>query len=487
MLKNDSFSSFLQSISSSITIGIIYFLILKYLGKDSLGVYSLIVGFFSFFSIFGTGVSGTLLRYLPPLDKKLESNVVANLLNSALILNGLIGLIILLLFILFKIEIVQFYFIDLFKSNDFQTYFNLSLIIFYLNLFNTTFLFYFDGIQLIHVRNKIVITSSIILLLTFLTLLYLKYGLMSIFIGLLAQSISQLMYYVYKVLKLNHKFKLKIRSWSIFYSYGNKFQFLNIIIAFQEFIIRHLITRFFNLASVGIYEIISKIFIQLKSLITLLVYPVLPKITKSFYKKESSSELFFLFLKMKNFIFHFGSIVFSTFFSIGTLSLVWFFKDDLTSFNDTIVIFSTISIANYIGLLTVPIYYFIQGIGMIRKLIFYHSICTFVSIILYYFFNKTLEIKYFNIPFLFAMIICSSYLLYSFNKIAKFDFFGKLNFNHFFIVINLVAHGIFMFFDKFHFHNINFYFFTASVLIFLNIISVYKSKQYFTYNYFNEK
>jgi O-antigen/teichoic acid export membrane protein len=486
MLKNDSISSLFQSIVSALSIGVIYFLIIKYLGNESLGIYSLVVGFFSFFSIFGTGVSGTLLRYLPPLDKLIESILVSNLLNTALILNGLIGLLLLFLFILFRIEIVHFYFIDLSKSIDFSTFFNLSLITFFINIFNTTFLFYFDGIQLINVRNKIVIVSSIVLLVIFLGLLNFDFGLISIFYALLAQSISQLFSYVYKVLSLGHKFNFKIQSISKFFNYGNKFQLLNLIIAFQEFVIRHLISRYFNLGSVGIYEVLSKIFIQIKSLITLMVYPVLPKITRSFYNGDEKAELGIHFSKMKDFIFIFGTFIFSSFFSSGALFLLWFYKNDIKTLNDSLIIFSTISLANFIGLLTVPVYYFIQGIGNIKNLIFYHSICTLISIFFYYSFSEEIEIKYFNIPFLFAMIICSIYLLYTFNKLASPPLILSKNFNFLFILVNFLLQGSFLFFDILDFYNYYLMFLISTILLLINIYSFFKFKLFLFSTYFNE-
>lgn len=486
MLKNDSISSFFQSIVSALSIGVIYFLIIKYLGNESLGIYSLVIGFFSFFSIFGTGVSGTLLRYLPPLDKLNESKLVSNLLNTALILNGLIGLFFVFLFILLRIEIVHYYFIDLSKSIDFFTFFNLSLITFFINIFNTTFLFYFDGIQLINVRNKIVIVSSVVLLVIFLVLLIFDFGLISIFYALLAQSISQLFSYLYKVQRIGHKFNVEFQNISKFFNYGNKFQLLNLIIAFQDFIIRHLISRYFNLGSVGIYEVLSKIFIQIKSLITLMVYPVLPKITRSFYNGEEKSELGIHFSKMKDFIFIFGTFIFSSFFSSGALFLLWFYKNDIKVLNDSLIIFSTISLANFIGLLTVPMYYFIQGIGNIKNLIFYHSICTLISIFFYYNFSEEIEIKYFNFPFLFAMIIASIYLLFTFKKHASLYLILSKNYILLLILVSFLLQGSFLFFDIFDFYNYYLMLLISTILLLTSIYSFFKFKLFHLSKFINE-
>ena len=79
VVKNSVFSV-LQIILSTLCYVVIYYLILHKLGKTELGVWSIITSLPIAISVFGSGVSGCVLRYIPVYnvqkDKKAFNEII---------------------------------------------------------------------------------------------------------------------------------------------------------------------------------------------------------------------------------------------------------------------------------------------------------------------------------------------------------------------------------------------------------------------------
>lgn len=458
-VRYSAISSLIQSIITSATFLILYLIILKVYGDEYLGFYSLLAGLIPFYGIFGTGIAGVILRYVPAIistDKKLEHE---KYLSTGLKINILIGLSLSIIFLLVKEFTYEYYFNNSFSYDFFSFNYNLTCVIIMINYVNIIFMFFFDSIKQITKRNIVVIISNICLIFSALLLIYNDFNFSSIFIALALQSLTQFVFYILFLKQMKYKinlFSFEIFEQKKFLNFGNKFQLLNLLIILQDVILKYLISKYISLSGLGLYELFTKLFTQFKTVFTLSLYPFLPRLTRFFELRSNKIKI--VFDKMNKLTVHLGSILSSLFFVSFSLLLIILNKNNNDfSITDQIFVASNISISIYFTIYLLPIYYFFQAIGKIRYLNVFHGLYTIIVVFLFLFFKSYIDFKFLYLPSLVAIIVSSFILFKYFRNYLKrnqlnldINFEKSVLFNfttHFFVmIISLINYNYFILF-----------------------------------------
>lgn len=407
-------TSIIQSFTTAFVFLFFYFVIQNLFGNEFLGIYSLFIVYLSLFNVFSLGIGGSILRYIP-LSSDKEKKL---LLMSGLMLTTIINFTVVVSLYFFKNKIYNLFLDEKFEHSLYQLLFPLFLWCIFTQGYNTLFQHYLDSKELIHKRNFVIIFSNIIILIFILLIQYLTLTSYYIFLAHLLYLLLQFIFYIPSLKFDRNDFKnFGFSQTRLIISYAPKFQLLNIIIIAQDAIIKTLIASYLNLSSLGIYEFITKIFIQLKTLFSLFIFPFLPRLTKvSDYSFKSAVKISHSIYKKITSISCYLTLTVS-------ISLIFYFSFINISENldQIILLLCTIGFTMYLNIETLPFYYVLQSNGEIKYLNIYHFIYLSICITLFLVLKNNLKISYIYIPHFIATIFSFTYLIYKTKKISNFE------------------------------------------------------------------
>ncbi|WP_343522476.1 polysaccharide biosynthesis C-terminal domain-containing protein [Pedobacter sp.] len=268
-------------------IGVVYFFLYKYLlkqlGVEMLGVWSVVMATSSIANIANFGVATSVVRFVALYLKEDTQERINELIFTAVIFIAgffsVLGLIILpsAHFILSRIIDVKYVDVAL-KILPF------SLICLIVNAIAGVYASVLDGMQKNYIRSLIFTLSSIVLLgLTF--LLTPAYGLKGVVFAQLAQSVFTILGCLFLVMKITKYNQLKWQ-WNkeIFkeiFAYGIKFQVISISAMLNEPVTKLLMAKFGGLQFTGYYEMANRLIMQLRGVIINANQSLMPLMVKS--------------------------------------------------------------------------------------------------------------------------------------------------------------------------------------------------------------
>lgn len=275
-------------------IGVVYFFLYKYLlkqlGVEMLGVWSVVMATSSIANIANFGVATSVVRFVALYLKEGAEDQINKLIFTAVIFIAgffsLLGLIILPFAHFILSRIIDVHYVDIALN-----ILPFSLICLIVNAIAGVYASVLDGMQKNYIRSLIFTVSSIVLLgLTF--ILTPSHGLKGVVFAQLAQSIFTILACLILVMRITKYNQFKWQ-WSkeIFkeiFAYGVKFQVISISAMLNEPVTKLLMAKFGGLQFTGYYEMANRLIMQLRGVIINANQSLMPLMVKSSEDKQSN-------------------------------------------------------------------------------------------------------------------------------------------------------------------------------------------------------
>lgn len=427
---------------------IVYALINKNLGKEFLGVWSLVVAATSIGQISNLGFSNSLVRYLPEMILKNRKDDIDRMIGTINSTNFILTLPLLVL-LYFPAIIYASYLLNPSQLLVFKSVIPLSMGGLFINNLFSVYSYLLDAMQKYYLRCIVQITGWI-LFLALSILLMPRYGLYGVAVAFFVQYLVQFalvlfVAYFKKLLQKIAPFHFDKKSFQMVSSFGLKSQYISILVIFFDPLIKFFITKNIGLSATANYEIGNKIVMQARNLLVSANQVIIPKIV---IQKEASTEnQYFKEISAKNIFF---SVTAGMLVLLFAPLAVYFFsnkQDDILM--QCIIILNIGWVCNMI---TSVHYYCSIGLDKIGRLVLYHIALSLSVIILYFILNHYLHVTilYYAVPSvaLFLGSIYNSYILsqkienvFSWLRSAYFLYFLSVSFFllgcHFFKVTKL--------------------------------------------------
>lgn len=413
LVKNSLFS-ILQIVLSTLSYVVIYFLILHRLGKPELGVWSIITSLPIAISVFGSGVSGCVLRYIPVYNVKNDKKAFNEILFNGILFNVLFGGIIVVLGYFFSSEILRFLFSEKSLPLRYIPLFHLSLLTFYFNFISSVLLFAIDGLQLIYLRNKIVIYCAV--LFCFIATFFIYYwDLKGILLAQLIQSVLLLLFAFAVIVKVQlfdvSFFKFNKIYFKLFLTYGQGFQAISISILIFEPLTKYFLNKYFNLSTVGIYDLVSRAVTQIRVLIVSAVQVITPLVSKNHEENELNiQDIYSKTIRGASLL---SFVLFSSLICFGMIIISYLDKNNS---NQYLFITLLLCISYYYNIIASTAYSILIGLGKLKNIIFSHFLLSILNILFFLLFGEHLLNSFIILPTALALIISSVYLIIIFEK-----------------------------------------------------------------------
>jgi O-antigen/teichoic acid export membrane protein len=404
-------------------IGIIYFFLyrylLKHLGVELLGVWSVVMATSSVANLANFGMSTSVVRFVALYVKSGDTAKINKLIFTAVIF-------VLALFVALSLLIVPFAQILLAKVVDAEhvaialRILPYSIICLILNSVGGVYASVLDGMQKNYLRSLIYTFSSIVLLVAT-YLLTNRYGLQGVVFAQLAQSVFAILGCLLLVINLTSYNPFKWQwSKSIFkeiFAYGLKFQFISLAAMFNEPITKILMAKFGGLQFTGYYEMANRLIMQLRGVVINANQSLIPLMVKSDHQEtetENSNEkiykLSFLCVSLISIVLMFLPVYVS-----GIISGVWI--GHYESIFDLILFITAVSM--YINLLCGPAYFAMLSEGNLNSIMISQIVIALVNVMVGYGLGMVYGGMGVVSGWLIAVVLGTSYLIFQYARQSK--------------------------------------------------------------------
>jgi O-antigen/teichoic acid export membrane protein len=370
-LQNRITLNAMSSAVQVIIVGLVYFflyrMLVRVLGIELLGVWSLIIAASTIAGIANFGIQPAIIKYVAEFNASGDQVRINKLLFTAVL-----ALILIFVSTASLVYIIAVFFLDNLME---LKYVKLSLVLIpvmyiglLLNTIGSTLASALEGFQKNYIRN---IFTAIISVCYFLIALIVvpDYGLFGLAIAQLIQATAFLIVSYYFVKRSCPDLKIFRWNWDrivfkMLFSFGSKMQIVSICQMLTDPLTKILLSRFHGISVLGFFEMASKFVTQLRQVIAGITQVTLPVVShlsmtnkpaiKYIYEKSLS------FVILSAFPMFAGIILFSPF-----LSSIWIGKTDPTFLNCTYIL----SLGMLINLLCVPAYFNSLGEGKLNGIL----------------------------------------------------------------------------------------------------------------------
>jgi O-antigen/teichoic acid export membrane protein len=266
----NAITSAAQVIVISAILFILYRFLLRTIGVDHLGIWSLVLATTSVTQIAHLGLSGSVIKFVAKYVARDEKEHVLGIIQTAVISLGVVvGIVILAGYPVIKWVLgLVVPSESLFIAVEILPYALLSL---WLMIITSIFQSGLDGYQRFDIRNLLLIGGAFIhLILCF--ILTPRHGLVGLAYAKVAQNILTLLFswimlkkYIPRLPFIPHKWNKNLFKEII--GYGISFQMISFAQLFYDPVTKALLSRFGGLSMVGYYEMASKMILQFRALI----------------------------------------------------------------------------------------------------------------------------------------------------------------------------------------------------------------------------
>ncbi len=404
------------------------------LGMEQIGLWSIVTTLTSIGNIGTFGITGSLVKFSAELKSKGERETIIGLLNSCILLmSGLIIVFLAILYIfslLFLGSFVDTKFIDL--AFALLPY---SFFIFFLSTIGYLILSVVEGLNKSWQKNVVVIVSNILLLL-FASVWIDKYGIYGIFYAQIVQA-ATILFLAFVLIRLNfvsYSFIVLNRNRELLRritNYGLKFQSVSILQLLGEPVTKFFLSRYGGLGLVGVFEMASRVVIQVRGIFVAIISNLLPKLVDihSNHPNEKVRDVFkhVFKLNLDLFALAYGMLILFS----PVIVKVWLGKPETTLVNTI----QYLSIAWLINAITVVPYIFNLGSGKLNGNIYSHALIGIINIFL------GLVIILFHLPsigfvyaWMLSLIIGSGYILHEYVTRNKMKISELFSHDHLFLL-----------------------------------------------------
>ncbi|HMI00866.1 MAG TPA: hypothetical protein VK541_00210 [Pedobacter sp.] len=411
-IVRSSFFSILQIITTSLGYIGIYLLIIFTLGKEQLGIWSIITSVPAVMSFLGSGVSGSLVRHVPSYADRNQIIAINKLITNGILFNLLLALVIIIPALIFKMEVLGFMFGITIVPQLYINIYYITLLVFLINFVGSVNLSALDGLQLISLKNKLLICCSLFFCFNAFIFIYL-FGLIGLLYAQLMQGLLVFSFSIFALYKIG-RINLSLRDIDrkvirLFYTYGGRLQYISILSMLFDPATRYFLNRYFGLSTVGIYDIVNRVITQIRMLIISAMQVITPFVAKR--DKESSFDL--IYNKAFRGALMMCSILFGCLIT-ASFSVIYLFKKvEVVDFQILVLYLSS---ANVINILASPAYFIMMGVGNLKYITISHFMSTTLNIVLFLCLGNLMAASIMVLPTFAATILSSVYVAVSFKK-----------------------------------------------------------------------
>lgn len=446
-IVNNSIFSIIQIVIVSLCAFYLYKYIIEAIGLEKLGLWSLILSVTSLANIGNFGFTGSLVKFSAELSVKKEYKKINAILNTSILSVSVILVILLSIIYLLGYHFIG-YFVDekwISTSQDLLFY---ALISLYLNILAGLYFSILEGLNLAYLRSISFIAATIIYMV--LAIIFInKYDI----IGLAYAQVLQALIFLILGMVWSKK---RVQNFNFFYfkwhkdlmkkvfNYGMNFQVIGLSQMLYDPITKAVLSKYGSLDYVAIFEMASKLVIQVRAISAGIIQNVVPKIVTLNFT-DGSERMLDAYKKINNInlILLFSSLVLIIPFS-NIISIFIFGESDPRF----IVVLIIICVGWLLNSLNIPSYMINLGTGDLKwnvipslligilNLIF----CGFVGII----FKNGL---YIIVTWILVLVFGSSLIILEYhfrNKISSAVIFNKVFFQLLFYFILLISMNYFI-------------------------------------------
>lgn len=415
-MKKNSNLAIVEYITNVVVLFFVYRIIIVHLGIEGLGMWSLLLSLFSITSLGNAGIASGTVKFIAEYKSEDDNQNLLNVLfNSVLIVLGFTFLIFGVIYII--LELLPPNVISQSERKIIAPLVPIIALSYLIAIVGRIFLSVLDGLNLIYLRSIIGIISKCFFL-AFVILLIEKHGLIGLTYANLIQFIVILIvagYYCIRLLnvRLSNFGRLNRKIFKQILSYGLQFQLSSIFQMLMDPVTKFFLKDLGGIVSVGNFEVLYKVYIQIRQFIVVLVIVIVPQISK--LNKISPKKLKPLFVKVSSDIFLMTLILFNIAFCFMPLflSLLGVPYSEYLHFFSIIIYLGLIF--NIIGV--VP-YYFNAGTGDLRGNTISSFILALTNVCLCLLFGYLLSLsaKGIVISWTISQLIANVYLSFSYYK-----------------------------------------------------------------------
>ena len=386
MQKSKLLLNSVAAIGQVLVVGILYFVLYRYLldtiGIELLGVWSLIIASTSLALLANFGISTSIVKFVSTYFTRKDFDSLNKLIFTSsvfiVVTYSLISVLILFLGGIILPHFIEKKYIDI--AIEILPYSLISLII---NALGGVISSCLDGIQKNYVKSYIVSFSTLLLFILSLILTP-KFGLKGLIFAQIIQAILVLVVSLYQLSKTIPGILALHWNWSSILfkeiiNYGLKMQALSFMQMSFEPITKALLSKFGGLASVGYYEMASRLVTQLRGLIVSANQVIVPVVAEA--KEKDENQIKELYIKTFSLILFFNVLLITgILIFIPAVSYLWIGK--LVPF----FIFAAVlnSLTAFVNICSNPAYFSYLGEGKLNWLIYSYLAITLINPILGY-------------------------------------------------------------------------------------------------------
>jgi O-antigen/teichoic acid export membrane protein len=343
---------------------ILYKVLLKTIGVEKLGIWSLVLATTSVTQVANFGLAGSTVRFVAKYMARNEQENISNVIQTAaLSIAGFMGTLLVIVYPLIKwiLSLVI-------PSASYQLAVEIlpaSVFALWLMIIASVFSASLDGCQLIYIRNLIFMGGTII----FLILCFIftpVYGLIGLAYAQIVQNfvimlISWLSLKKFISILPLFPYKWRKELFKEMIGYGINFQIISVTIMLYEPITKALLSKFGNLAMVGYYEMANRMIQQFRALLISANQVLVPAFAN--LQERMPEKIKTVYLTSYQLLFYLSAPLYALIIiSAPLISEIW-----IGHYENSFILFAILlSIGWFLNTLNVPAYIANLGTGELR-------------------------------------------------------------------------------------------------------------------------
>ena len=369
--------SVVQVIALGGTYFIVYTFLLKNLGSQKLGTWSVVLSTSSVASIANIGLSSSLIKFIASYSIERDIVQINKLIKTSLIsIAVFVGFISILLYCLgyFLLSLV----LPPSELSEARILLPFSLLSLWINSLASIFLSTLDGIHSSSIRSLVYIVSAFIFIILVWQFLP-HYGLTSISVIQVIQAFTILILSVTGVKYVFKGFILFPLRWdketfNQIFKFSSNFQIIGLCQLLYDPVTKFLLSRYGGLSFVGYYEMASRLVVQIRTLIVSANQVIVPSIASSSEKNIDKS-----YPKILNLVIGLAFPVMVAV-MVFTPSISYYWIGSYEPYFIWALLILTLSWL--INILCTPAYFSSIGLGNLRGILFSHVFIAILNLVL---------------------------------------------------------------------------------------------------------
>ena len=459
-LLTHSIFSVLQTLTIGVSYLLVYTLLLRVLGTQKLGIWSLVLSTTSVAGIANIGLSAGIIKFIASNSIKENPHEINSLINTSFItIASLIGIFVVIIyffgyFILGKTLPVA----AIVEARNLLPF---SLFSLWINSLAGIFLSSIDGFQHSSIRSIIYIVTTIIFLIIC-SIFLPDFGLYAIAGAQIVQALLLLFFSYFGLKAIFQEFLFYPLKWEraifrLIFGFSARIQLMGIIQLMYEPVTKFFLAKYGGLTFVGFYEMANRLIIQIRTIIVAANQVIVPSIARESKNKidESYSKILNLviFIAFPVFVSEVIFTPFISYFWIGSYHLFFMYSLFL------------MGLSWFINIISTPAYYSSMGLGYLTGLLLSHWVIGLCNIFFCWFLGyfiggfgvvagwaislilgSTVTLFYYNNKFRRGLKSLNKRRFYEISALSLVSIF--INLNLYFFGKDLIAPKILLFFTS---------------------------------------